>query len=159
MGSKNSSLNYYRHRESGSINFLVPSHKIWNKVERKMWIEVNSYKERDDRFWREMLTHIGEVYIINNYYNITTLYYIGTEGRKNWNGSGFDWNIYNTISWIYTGTEKTTSFLDISTGNTAKICITLHENNPVARPAVFFVVDAINKKFNDHETELWVNWS
>ena len=46
------------------------------------------------------------------------------------------------------------SSYNISTGNTAKICITLDENNPVARRAFFFAVDAINQKFNDHETEL-----
>ena len=85
MGVKNSSLNHHQHSEYKSIpiDFLVPSHKIWNKVEQKMWIEVNSYEERNGQFWPEMLTHIGEVYIINNFYNIRTLYYIGTEGRKN----------------------------------------------------------------------------
>ena len=50
--------------------------------------------------------------------------------------------------------KNTASLLDTSTGNTAKICITLDEKNPVAKPAVFFEVDAINQKFNDHETEL-----
>ena len=49
---------------------------------------------------------------------------------------------------------NTTSSYIISTLNTAKICITLDENNPVARHAVFAVVDAINQKFKDHETEL-----
>ena len=73
MGNKNSSLNYHRYRES-SIDSLVPSCKMWKKVEQKMRIEVNSYKERNDQFWREMLTHIGEVYIINNFYNIIILY-------------------------------------------------------------------------------------
>ena len=107
MGIKNSSLNRHQHSESKSIpiDFLVTSHKIWDKVEQKMWIEVHSYKEQNDQFWREMLTHIGKVYIINNFYNIRALYYIGTEGQGYFNGSGFDWNIYAT-SWIYTGTKK-----------------------------------------------------
>ena len=80
MGVKNSSLNHHRHGESRSIDSLVPSYKVWIKVEQKMWIEVHSYEERNDQFWQEMLTHIGEVYIIINFYNIITLYYIGTEG-------------------------------------------------------------------------------
>ena len=46
---------------------------MWNEVERKMRIEINSYKERNDQFWQEMLTKIGEVYILNNFYDITTL--------------------------------------------------------------------------------------
>ena len=41
----------------------------------------------------------------------------------------------------------------ISTLNTAKICITLHDT-PEARQAVFGAVDAINEKFNEHGTEL-----
>ena len=41
----------------------------------------------------------------------------------------------------------------ISTLNTAKICITLHDS-PEARQAVFAAVDAINEKFNEHGTEL-----
>ena len=41
----------------------------------------------------------------------------------------------------------------ISTLNTAKICITLHDT-PEAKQAVFVAVDAINKKFNEHGTEL-----
>ena len=73
MGAKNSSLNHHRHHESTSIDSILPSHKTWNEVERKMRIEINSYKERNDQFWQEMLTKIGEVYILNNFYDITTL--------------------------------------------------------------------------------------
>ena len=50
--------------------------------------------------------------------------------------------------------KNTASLSDISPGNTAKICITLDKTNPVAKHAVFFAADAINQKFNDHETEL-----
>lgn len=46
----------------------------WDLVERKMRIELNSYTERNDQFWLEMLTHIGEVYILNNYWSVVTLY-------------------------------------------------------------------------------------
>ena len=41
----------------------------------------------------------------------------------------------------------------ISTLNTAKISITLHEN-PESRNAVLTAVKAINEKLNEHKTEL-----
>ena len=42
----------------------------------------------------------------------------------------------------------------ISTLNTAKISITLHENHPEARNAVLTAVKAINEKLNEHKTDL-----
>ena len=42
----------------------------------------------------------------------------------------------------------------ISTLNSAKIYINLHQDSPLAREAILAAVDAINQKFKDHGTEL-----
>ena len=71
----NSSLKHHglRNNQSHGCN-NEDFFSTWDLVGRKMRIEVNSYTERNDQFWREMLTHIGEVYILNNYCSVITLY-------------------------------------------------------------------------------------
>lgn len=49
--------------------------------------------------------------------------------------------------------QSSTPGFPISTLNTAKISITLHES-PEAKEAVLTAVKAINEKLNEHKTEL-----
>ena len=64
MGLKYSLLNCRRHSLLNEDDVMIEgeeSYPPWTDTTRKMWIEVNSYVQRNQPFWEEMLTHIRQV--------------------------------------------------------------------------------------------------
>ena len=64
MGLKYSLLNCRRHSLLNEDDVMIAgeeSYPPWTDTARKMWIEVNSYMQRNQPFWEEMLTHIRQV--------------------------------------------------------------------------------------------------